>query len=50
MFATFNMGLGMVLVVPPDRAGEVVSRAGAAGVGAHEIGRVVPRPGVEVAG
>jgi phosphoribosylformylglycinamidine cyclo-ligase len=43
MFATFNMGLGMVLVAPPDSADEVVDRA------AHQafrIGRVDPRGGL----
>jgi phosphoribosylformylglycinamidine cyclo-ligase len=46
MRATFNMGLGMVLVVPTDRAPEALERASAAGVGAYDIGRVGPGAGV----
>jgi phosphoribosylformylglycinamidine cyclo-ligase len=40
MFATFNMGVGMVLVVTPNRADEVIGRAADAGVQAFGIGRV----------
>jgi phosphoribosylformylglycinamidine cyclo-ligase len=40
MRATFNMGLGMVLVVPCDGADEVVRRAAAAGTGAYRVGHV----------
>ncbi|HWO70485.1 MAG TPA: phosphoribosylformylglycinamidine cyclo-ligase [Actinomycetota bacterium] len=50
MRATFNLGLGMVLVVPADRAGEVLARAAATGVPAHRIGRVTPGPGVRFLG
>ncbi|MDP9343918.1 MAG: phosphoribosylformylglycinamidine cyclo-ligase [Actinomycetota bacterium] len=46
MFSTFNMGIGMVLVVPPDAAGEVVSRAEVAGTPAWVVGRVGGQPGV----
>jgi phosphoribosylformylglycinamidine cyclo-ligase len=46
MFATFNMGVGMVLVVPPDRAEDVIGRAADAGVQALGIGRLGPGPGV----
>ena len=45
MFATFNMGIGMVLVVAPDQASEVVGRS------AHEafrIGEVTAGSGVRV--
>jgi len=45
MLATFNMGIGMMLVVPPDRAAEVLARS------THEafrIGRVAAEPGVRV--
>ena len=41
MFRVFNMGLGMVLVVPPDRAGEVTALV----PGAWVVGRVVQRDG-----
>ena len=40
MRATFNMGLGMVLVVPADRAPRALERARALGAEAFEIGRV----------
>ena len=40
MFATFNMGLGMVLVVSPNQADEVIERAADAGVQAFGIGGV----------
>jgi phosphoribosylformylglycinamidine cyclo-ligase len=47
MFATFNMGVGMVLVVDRDRADEVRSAAGPHA--AYPIGRVVPGAGVRIA-
>jgi phosphoribosylformylglycinamidine cyclo-ligase len=50
MASTFNMGVGMVLVVPSDRIDEVVARAEAASVRAHAIGRVVPGSGVQFPG
>ena len=44
--ATFNMGIGMVLVVPAERVGEAVERAGVSGVAAFGIGRVEPGAGI----
>ncbi len=49
MRATFNMGVGMVLLVPDDRASEVVARAGDAGTAAYPIGVVTPGTGVRFA-
>jgi len=46
MFATFNMGVGMVLVVDPDDAEQVLDRAGET---AFRIGRVVGGAGVRIA-
>jgi phosphoribosylformylglycinamidine cyclo-ligase len=40
MFATFNMGVGMVLVVPPSRVDDVIGQAADAGIQAFGIGRV----------
>ena len=48
MLATFNMGVGMVLVVPDGRADEVVERAGAAETLAWRIGQVTAGAGVEL--
>jgi phosphoribosylformylglycinamidine cyclo-ligase len=45
LFATFNMGVGYVLVVPEAVAEEVLARAGALGEQAYRIGRVVPGTG-----
>jgi phosphoribosylformylglycinamidine cyclo-ligase len=43
---TLNMGLGMVLVVPPDRAEEAVAALGE--TGARVVGRVVAGAGVRL--
>jgi phosphoribosylformylglycinamidine cyclo-ligase len=45
LFATFNMGLGMVLVVSPDRAEEVLGRSGH---DAFRMGEVTAEPGVRI--
>ena len=47
MFSTYNMGLGMVLVVDPADAEQVISLAGAEA--AFRVGRVVTGSGVRVA-
>src|SRR5437773_6595819 len=44
MFGTFNMGIGMVLVVGPDEVGTVLTRA----AGPIRIGEVVPGSGVRI--
>jgi phosphoribosylformylglycinamidine cyclo-ligase len=44
MLATFNMGIGMVLVVGPDEVDDVLSSAG----GSTRIGDVVPGSGVRI--
>jgi phosphoribosylformylglycinamidine cyclo-ligase len=48
MFATFNMGVGMVLVVPPSRADDVIGQAADAGIQAFGMGRVDVRPGLSL--
>jgi phosphoribosylformylglycinamidine cyclo-ligase len=48
MFATFNMGVGMVLVVPPSRADDVIGQAADAGIQAFGIGRVRVGPGLSL--
>jgi phosphoribosylformylglycinamidine cyclo-ligase len=48
MFATFNMGVGMVLVVPPTRADDVIGQAADAGIQAFGIGRVGVGPAVSL--
>lgn len=51
MLATFNMGIGMALVVPADRADDdVIGRAANAGTSAYRIGRVVAGTGVSFRG
>jgi phosphoribosylformylglycinamidine cyclo-ligase len=44
MFATFNMGLGMVMACPAADAAAVINRMTAAGIGAWPIGQIVRRP------
>ena len=45
MSRTFNMGLGMVLVLPPGQAEAAVGRASEIGFGAGVVGRVVSGAG-----
>jgi phosphoribosylformylglycinamidine cyclo-ligase len=49
MRSTFNMGIGMILVVPAPGIADVVAAAGAAGHDAHVLGRVSPPAGVRMA-
>jgi phosphoribosylformylglycinamidine cyclo-ligase len=46
MRATFNMGVGMTLVVPSARVQEALAAAGDRGAAAFEIGSVVAVPGL----
>ncbi len=45
LYATFNMGLGMIAVVPPDGAAAAVRAAESCGIPAWEVGRVEPGAG-----
>ncbi len=45
--STFNLGLGMVLVVEAGFVGEVVARAEAGGISAFEVGSVVTGPAAD---
>jgi phosphoribosylaminoimidazole (AIR) synthetase len=45
MARVFNLGLGMVVVVPPEDAGRALGLLADAGVAAAEVGRLVPAPG-----
>ena len=45
LFGTFNMGLGMILVVAPERADEVLSRTEGRG---YRVGEVVAGAGVRI--
>lgn len=40
MFSVFNMGIGMVVIVPPENADVIVRAADALGIGAWTIGEV----------
>ena len=43
MLRTFNMGIGLIVVTPPDAAGRVIDELAArGGRGARVIGEVVP--------
>ena len=42
MFTTFNMGIGMVAVVPAEQADEAIRTLAEAGVDAYRIGKVTP--------
>lgn len=44
MFKTFNMGIGMIIVVAPEEVDAVLG----AGVGAFRIGDIVVGEGVEL--
>jgi len=46
MFATFNMGVGMVLVVPVESSSEVISATARSGMDPYPIGRVKSQGGV----
>ena len=51
MYATFNMGIGMVLVADPSAAGAVAATAAGSGVAAYRIGTVRRGPpGVRLLG
>jgi len=45
MFRTFNMGLGMILVISPDREEEVRSHIAGYGERCYNVGRIVPGKG-----
>jgi phosphoribosylformylglycinamidine cyclo-ligase len=40
MFRVFNMGVGMIVIVPPENADALVRAADAAGIGAWPMGEV----------
>lgn len=48
MRATFNMGIGMVLVAPESACAEVLAKAESSGFTAYDIGRVAPGAGLRV--
>jgi phosphoribosylformylglycinamidine cyclo-ligase len=48
MFATFNMGVGMVLVVPEGSADDVIARAAASKTHAWRMGKVTAGAGVDI--
>ena len=42
LFATFNMGIGFILVVSPDRLDSTIEILSKAGESVHQIGEIVP--------
>lgn len=50
MFRVFNMGIGMVAIVPPQNVDRVRETASAAGVDTWVIGEVVEGTGIELTG
>ena len=49
MFEVFNMGIGMISVVAPDRVESVRRVAGESGVDTWTVGRIVEGTGVRLA-
>lgn len=50
MWRTFNCGVGMVAIVPADRADDAVTLLRGRGIDAWTVGVVTDRPGVELTG
>jgi len=50
LFPVLNMGIGMALVVPPDRADDAIQVGRASGDDPVTIGRVIDSPGVRFTG
>ena len=48
MYRVFNMGTGMVAIVPREAVQQTIAVLAAEGVPAYEIGEVVTTPGVEI--
>ncbi len=49
MYSTFNMGLGMIVILPPQTAGETAAALSDAGEKVFEVGRIESRVGDEPA-
>ncbi len=48
MFRVFNMGIGFVLIIAPEQAGETLARLRASGETAYRLGKVVEGAGVKL--
>ena len=49
MFGTFNMGLGMLVIVPPRAASDIAAALSRAGEKVFEVGHVESRTGDDTA-
>jgi phosphoribosylformylglycinamidine cyclo-ligase len=43
MYRVFNMGIGLILVIPDEQADDVIKRAGELGDQAYRIGEIIPQ-------
>jgi len=48
MYRTFNMGVGFCVIAPPSEASRIKDIFKVYGIGAFEIGKIAPKPGVFV--
>ena len=45
MYRVFNMGIGMVVITPPDQAEDILSHLGKGNISAFRVGTIVEGDG-----